>query len=284
MKALQFFFFLSISSFITAQVGIGTSIPNSSAVLELNVSNLPANNKKGVLLPRVSLLSNTDIITIPNPAAGLTVYNSTDNSSGTTAVFANTYYYWNGSNWIDLANITEVKKELLPQIFFLAEGNNSVTTPQSPISGADNVNVAPVLIDFSTGSIILNTGNNISLLNENNFKVNNSGNYEISGYIGYNPQILSLTTSTNVEFTIQISTDNGNTWSPLAKTVGVWGNGLTENSRTNNIAPIVVPLAQNNLIRCTVFKTAGTNHGNSATISAATGLNYGKVLKIQKLN
>lgn len=269
---------------ISGQVGIGTSVPNGSAVLELNVSNLPANNKKGVLLPRVALLSNTDIVTIPNPAAGLTVYNMTDNSSGATAVLANTYYYWNGINWIDLANITEVKKELLPQIFFLAEGNNSITTPQSPISGSDNVNTAPVLVDFSAGSIILNTGNNISLLDENNFKVNNSGNYEISGYIGYNPQILSLTTSTNMEFTIQISTDNGSTWSPLAKTVGVWGNGLTQNSRTNNVAPIVVSLAQNNLIRCTVFKTAGTNHGNTASISTATGLNYGKVLKIQKLN
>ena len=276
--------FVLLSQFFFSQVGIGTANPNNSAALDLSAENLPANNKKGFLLPRVSLQSNTDIATIINPSAGLTVYNTANSGSGTSAVFANTYYYWNGTNWINLSNITEVKRELLPQVFFLAEKNNGITTPQNPISGTDNVNISPVLVDFSTNSVVLNAGNNITLLNENNFKVNTSGNYEISGYIGYNPSVFPLTSGTNMEFTIQVSVDNGTTWSSIAKTVGVWGNETTGNSITNTIAPIVVSLNQNNLIRCTVFKTAGTNHGTSAVISAATGLIYGKVLKIQKLN
>lgn len=276
--------FVMLSPFLFSQVGIGTSTPNNSAALELDTSNLPANNKKGFLLPRVALLNNTDTTTIVNPAAGLVVYNTADNGSGTSAVSSDTYYYWNGTNWINLTNITEVKKELLPQIFFLAEGNGTTTTPQNTISGADNINTSPVLINFSASSIVLNTGKNISPLNINTFKVNNSGEYEISGYIGYNPQIFPLTSTTNMEFTVQLSTNNGVSWSSIAKTIGVWGNGTTGNNRTNNIAPIVVTLNKNDLIRCMVYKTFGTNHGSGATISAATGLTYAKVLKIQKFN
>ncbi|NML70817.1 hypothetical protein HHL23_13575 [Chryseobacterium sp. RP-3-3] len=286
MKYLKIKILLNIfaSQMLFSQVGIGTSTPNNSAVLDLDVSSLAANNKKGVLLPRVALQNNADITTIQSPVAGLTVYNTTANGSGISAVVANTFYYWNGTNWINLSNITEIKRELLPQVFFLAEGNNGVTTPQLPVSGADNINTAPVLVDFSVGSIVLNSENNISLLNENNFMINNSGNYQISGYLGYNPAISVLTSATNMEFTIQISTDNGTTWSNIAKTVGVWGNGTTANNKTNNIPPLVVGLNKNNLIRCTVLKTSGTNHSASATISSATGLSYGKVLKIQKLD
>lgn len=51
-------------------VGIGTSVPDSSALLDLNASN------KGLLLPRVSLTSTTDASTVPSPAKGLMVYNN----------------------------------------------------------------------------------------------------------------------------------------------------------------------------------------------------------------
>ena len=54
---------------IYAQVGIGTTNPDSSSVLELNSSN------SGFLMPRVLLTSLTDVLTIPSPAEGLMVYN-----------------------------------------------------------------------------------------------------------------------------------------------------------------------------------------------------------------
>ena len=64
--------FVLLSQFFFSQVGIGTVTPNNSATLDLSAENLPANNKKGFLLPRLSLQSNTDIATIINPSAGLT--------------------------------------------------------------------------------------------------------------------------------------------------------------------------------------------------------------------
>jgi len=52
----------------TGTVGIGTTTPDPSAALELKASN------KGLLLSRVTLLSDTDNLTIPNPATGLSVF------------------------------------------------------------------------------------------------------------------------------------------------------------------------------------------------------------------
>ena len=51
-------------------VGIGTNSPNASSLLEVN------SNSKGILIPRVSLTSITDVITIPTPANALLVYNN----------------------------------------------------------------------------------------------------------------------------------------------------------------------------------------------------------------
>jgi hypothetical protein len=276
---------LTVSQIYYSQVGIGTTTPNPSAVLDLDATSLPAQNKKGVLLPRLALLINTDTTTIPNPAAGLLVYNTANNGSGTNSVVANTFYYWNGTNWTNLSNISEVKKELLPQVFFLAEESHSgSTTPQHTVSGTDNINTAPVLVNFSSTSVLLNTGNNVSLQNQNNFKINGSGDYEISGFLNYRPSISASASTTNIEFIVQKSIDNGTNWVQVAKTIGVWGYGTTQNSRTNNIPPTIINLNQNDLIRCIVFKTAGDDHGVDAEITSPTGLPYGKVLKIQKLN
>ena len=77
---------------IHAQTGIGTTTPHASAKLDVTATN------KGFLPPRVTLTSNTDVITIPSPAEGLLVYN-TGNNSGLVAG----YYYWNGANWATIA-------------------------------------------------------------------------------------------------------------------------------------------------------------------------------------
>ncbi len=53
-----------------AQVGIGTTTPNANAVLELTSAS------KGLLLPRVN-----DTTNVPNPTAGLMVYNKNTNTA-----------------------------------------------------------------------------------------------------------------------------------------------------------------------------------------------------------
>lgn len=76
-------------------VGVGTADPDASSILELNVEGLSSGSKKGFLGPRVSLTSNIDTLTIPEPAVGLLVYNLGDNPN---FVF-NGYVFWNGKQW-----------------------------------------------------------------------------------------------------------------------------------------------------------------------------------------
>lgn len=72
-----------------AQVGIGTTSPNTSSMLDITSTN------SGLLIPRVALTSNADVTTIASPVTSLLVYNS--------GFVPNGYYYWNGTIWIQLA-------------------------------------------------------------------------------------------------------------------------------------------------------------------------------------
>ena len=64
-----------------ASVGINTPNPDPSSILEVSAEPAPhsgVTSKKGLLIPRVSLLSSIDQTTIPTPAKGLMVYNTAD--------------------------------------------------------------------------------------------------------------------------------------------------------------------------------------------------------------
>ena len=77
-------------------VGINTdgSIPPVSAMLEVK------STTKGVLIPRIALVSTNLATPVPVPANSLLVYNTAFAGSGSTAVTPG-YYYWNGE-WIRL--------------------------------------------------------------------------------------------------------------------------------------------------------------------------------------
>jgi hypothetical protein len=88
MRLLYFKIIFLFSVSLTAQVGIGTTTPNASSVLDVSSSN------KGVLLPRVGLVSSTDIVTVSSPIKGLIVYNK-----GTAGLTPAGLYRWNGTKW-----------------------------------------------------------------------------------------------------------------------------------------------------------------------------------------
>ncbi|APD06564.1 hypothetical protein UJ101_01035 [Flavobacteriaceae bacterium UJ101] len=140
---------------LLAQVGVGTSSPNSSAILDVDVTSLPANGKKGFLGPRVALSSNTDQTTIPSPATGLLVYNL-----GTGGLSTEGYLYWNGSEWRKLNNGTTVdpsitslecgEAQMSPAAFTAGEAYNGVMTV--PYTGGNGGS-------YSSGTGIASTGN-----------------------------------------------------------------------------------------------------------------------------
>jgi trimeric autotransporter adhesin len=78
-------------------VGIGTNTPNAGALLELKSSN------KGLLIPRISLVSETDVATIINPATSLLIYNTNN-----TLPDGEGHYFWNGTKWSKFATRSNI--------------------------------------------------------------------------------------------------------------------------------------------------------------------------------
>lgn len=95
LAILSLLFGLSISY---AQVGIGTTMPDASAMLQVDATD------KGVLIPRVSLLDVTNTTSpINSPATGLVIWNTNTTVSGGNGVG---FYFFNGSRWISTKSNT----------------------------------------------------------------------------------------------------------------------------------------------------------------------------------
>jgi hypothetical protein len=82
---LTLVFLLILIGTYAQNVGIGTTTPNASALLDLN------STTRGLLLPR---LNNTQMFGIQNPASGLVVFNTNYNE----------LYHYNGSSWRSIIN------------------------------------------------------------------------------------------------------------------------------------------------------------------------------------
>jgi trimeric autotransporter adhesin len=82
---LSIILLVTIISAMAQNVGIGTTNPNNSALLDLN------STTRGLLLPR---LNNTQMFAIDNPASGLVVFNTNYNQ----------LYHYNGTAWRSLLN------------------------------------------------------------------------------------------------------------------------------------------------------------------------------------
>ena len=290
-------------------VGVFTKTPDSSAALDVDVSALPADGKKGILLPRVQLRNKKDQTTIPNPAVGLVVYNLQDNGLGEDLVEHDMFYFWDGTKWLDMTNIDIVIRELLPQVFFILQGDTQNVASKTkhpslsfgdevPLTYSEKSEVVKDGITYIVDNITLNTGNNVRLNDaEDTFEILNAGEYEISGIVGYNPNIWkdinAVTTCTNLEFIIQRkSSQTASQWKNIARCVSAWGNNTVLNSRHMVISPMVVKFEKGDKIRAVVKQTKGDkpggDHGTApewvANINPAGGSNTSKVIKIQKLS
>lgn len=154
------------STMVMGQVGIGTSSPDPSAVVHIE------SNNKGVLFPRVSLLSLNDSSTILNPANGLIVYNNGATLDG-PGVYINTgsttspqwqrydYYDVNSPNnkvnkLIYKGTTTDASKVLTTQ-YFEWRLVQATTTSYSLQAKLRDVPSSAVSI---TGNAVLWTGNN----------------------------------------------------------------------------------------------------------------------------
>ncbi len=94
LSALILGFFLLLSAYGYSQQGVSINTSGTSAdpSAMLDVSS----DSKGLLIPRVSLTSVSDVTTIPNPAISLLVYNTNASMTGGAVGF----FYFNGTIWV----------------------------------------------------------------------------------------------------------------------------------------------------------------------------------------
>lgn len=121
-----------------AQVGIGTPTPNAAAALDVEAA------KKGMLIPRVNLISKDDIAPIDideaNMPESLLVYNNVASGVAPNNVYPG-FYYWLNDHWERIINqqqFDEVINELYQNLDNLHELINYIapTNPDAdPASG-----------------------------------------------------------------------------------------------------------------------------------------------------
>jgi len=91
------FLFIVIPFLSISQVGIGTTSPSTSSILDINATD------KGVLLPRVDLGDLNNASPIQNPEKSLLLWNTDAANGGSKQGF----YFWSGSAWTLVGNDTK---------------------------------------------------------------------------------------------------------------------------------------------------------------------------------
>lgn len=137
--------FLLVVTTVSAQIGVGTKIPHSDAMIEVKSTN------KGLLLPRVALASTTSVSPLSSHVEGMSVYNT-----ATTADVTPGYYYNNGIKWLKLAADTasvlkgSVNTNGTASLFTINESN--ITT--NSIVTVSYFNTANEIISYAITSIV----------------------------------------------------------------------------------------------------------------------------------
>ena len=82
---------ISVGMFAQNNIGIGTTTPNASAMLDITATDM------GLLIPRVTLNDASTAAPITSPAEGLLIYNY----NGTEA---HGFWYWDGTQWVQVGS------------------------------------------------------------------------------------------------------------------------------------------------------------------------------------
>ncbi|RXM53226.1 MULTISPECIES: hypothetical protein [unclassified Chryseobacterium] len=195
-KVLFIYCYLSFTEILSGQVGVGTTQPDPSAVLDIVSSN------KGLRLPVVNLVSTEDQSTISSPVKGFIVYNQTENGSGNTRVTKGLYSF-DGTQWNKLLSHQNTEDRIL-EIPFLAPmfvASNIVTgAPASQTAGST------VTLTFNKLDYNFQNGATGTAPNYGGYTIQEDGVYSIS----FAADIRNTTGDTNGEQVIFVRRNGAN--------------------------------------------------------------------------
>ena len=187
---------------LKAQVTIGENTPpDANAVLDLR-----ANNKLGLLLPRLNLTSTASASPLSAHVKGMVVYNLVSAGTAPNAVTPG-FYYDDGTQWVRLTNQSELQTAYT--FAFDNATRNFTITPSGGTAEVINIpdaNTFPAL-SSTTGLVITGSGTAA--------------------------QTVNLPSGTNG----QVLTSNGTTWSAQTLTMpaaGTWNKITTATAATLN--------------------------------------------------
>lgn len=176
-------------STLSAQMKIGNNATtiNSNSLLELE------GTSKGLLLPRVSLVSTSSFTPLTAHITGMTVYNLATSGSGTTAVLPG-YYYNDGAKWVQTMNEETILKS---QPWYNVATNSSATTNTQNIYQMGSIGVGT-----STPQKNLHVNGSLQVTNELNIGGDSAsqGSPGVSGQalISQGPNLSPVWTTLNI--------------------------------------------------------------------------------------
>tara|TARA_R110000850_G_scaffold109659_1_gene222756 strand:- start:25875 stop:26591 length:717 start_codon:yes stop_codon:yes gene_type:complete len=147
LSLLSLFFIVPFFAF--SQVGIGTTAPSPSSILDINASD------KGVLLPRVDLGDLSTASPINNPEKSLMLWNTDAANDGLKQGF----YFWSGAAWTAVGS-SDAGTKLFADKY---NANDNLINANNPVS-------------FET----LSAGEGINAQNNKYFVIPKDGYYRIS--------------------------------------------------------------------------------------------------------
>ena len=160
MKKLLFILLL-FPLFIKAQVGINTTTPDASSMLDINATD------KGLLIPRISIPNLNATAPVTAPATSLLVYNT----NATTGIG---FHYWDGAKWTPFTGGTSHWTKVGNDIYNNNTANVGVgTTSPSTKFHIENIGTPTSLLNqnFETNAITpLTTGGSANWATQNTVK------------------------------------------------------------------------------------------------------------------
>ncbi|NRD19524.1 hypothetical protein HNV08_05655 [Winogradskyella eckloniae] len=247
--------FLGFCTYSNAQVGIGTTTPNPSSILDIE------SNTQGILIPRVALTSTNDTTTITDGnIESLLVYNTqliNDIQPG--------YYYWDNSQWVRLAAGSNLDNQSITNFSVIGanlsitlENGNTATVPLSDIVSGSDTNIAHNNLTLDANRT-LTTGNFDLNIDANTLVIDGSAN-EVG--IGVNNPTAKL----DVNGTARIRTVNNG-----AATDNILTRDSSGNIRRRTAAEIVAAGGGSD---DNIYSTSGTITGNRSIIQNNFDVNF----------